>query len=187
VHVPSRLREANSVQAEGLSLQEVDEEVAAILRRCLDTHGSQFDPSAISHKTAGLKRGDERLYERLNKLLAPGQLRSFVDKHPEFAWSPKNPGQKRPGMIITWATASGSANAGHAQDDQRTSGGVASGSANALCDQTDGVDGAQAQAAPQGNENPDEADDDLWHEGQPNPWEDIVQEESEGGRGERAA
>ena len=120
MHVPIRLREANSAQAEGLSPQEIDEKVAEILRQCLDTHGGQFDPSAISHKTAGLKSEDERLYARLNKLLAPGQLSSFVDKRPEFAWMPRNPAQKRPGMIITWATASGSANAGHAQDDQGT-------------------------------------------------------------------
>ena len=71
VHVPIRLREANSAQAEGLSTQEIDEKVAEILRQCLDTHGGQFDPSAISHKTAGLKREDERLYAGLNKLLAP--------------------------------------------------------------------------------------------------------------------
>ena len=89
--------------------------VAAILRLCLETHGGQFDPSAISHKTAGLTAEDERLYSRLNKLLAPGQLSSFVDKRPEFVWMPKNSGRKPPGMIITWATASGFANAGHAQ------------------------------------------------------------------------
>ena len=115
VHVPIRLGEANRAQAEGLSPQEIEEKVAEILRLCLDTHGGQFDPSAINHKTAGLKPKDERLYARLNKLLQPGQLSSFVDKHPEFVWMPKNPGQKPPGMIITWATASGSANAGHAQ------------------------------------------------------------------------
>ena len=123
VHVPIRLREANSAQAEGLSPQEIDEKVAEILRLCLDTYSGQFNPSAIRHKLAGLKPEDERLYARPNKLLPPGELRSFVDKHPEFAWMPRNPGQKRPGMIITWATAPGSASAGHAQDDQGTKGG----------------------------------------------------------------
>ena len=68
----------------GLSPQEIEEKVAEILRLCLETHGGQFDPSAISHKTAGLKAEDERLYSRLNKLLAPGQLSSLVDKHPEL-------------------------------------------------------------------------------------------------------
>ena len=77
------------------------------MRQCLDTNGGQFDPSAISHKTAGLKREDERLYARLNKLLAPGQLSSFLDKRPEFAWIPKNPGQKPTRMIITWGDGRG--------------------------------------------------------------------------------
>ena len=63
----------------GLSPQEIEEKVAEILRLCLDSHGGQFDPSAISHKTAGLNAKDERLYARLNKLLVPGQLSSFVD------------------------------------------------------------------------------------------------------------
>ena len=53
--------EANSAQAEGLSPQEIEEKVAEILRLCLDSHGGQFDPSAISHKTAGLTAEDERL------------------------------------------------------------------------------------------------------------------------------
>ena len=99
----------------GRSPQEIDEKVAEILRLCLDAHGWQFDPSAISHKTAGLTAKDGRLYSRLNKLLAPGQLSSFVGKYTECVWMPKNSGQEPPGMIITCVTASGSANAGHIQ------------------------------------------------------------------------
>ena len=152
VHVPSRLGEANSAQAERLSPQEIDEKVAEILRLCLNSHGGQFDPSAINHKTAGLKADDQRLYARLNKLLPPGQLSTFVEKHPEFAWMPKNPGRKPPGMIITWATASSSANAGHPQGAvgadgpvgaDGAAGATASGSANAGHAQgAGGADGA---------------------------------------------
>ena len=115
VHVPIRLAEGNSAEAEGLSPQQIEEKVAEILRLCLETHGGQFDPSAISHKTAGLTAKEECLYSRLNKLLAPGQLSAFVNKHPEFVWMTKKYGRGPSGMIITWATASGSANAGHAQ------------------------------------------------------------------------
>ena len=107
VHVPARLREAGA-EAAGLSPDEVDQRVAATLRKCLETHGGQFDPSAISHKAAGLGPGDQPLYARLNSLLPPGQLRAFVDRHPAFSWRPKNPAQERPGMIITWATPSAS-------------------------------------------------------------------------------
>ena len=41
----------------------------------------------------------ERMYEKLNRLLMPGQLKPFVEQHDEFAWEPcgKN------GMIIKWA------------------------------------------------------------------------------------
>ena len=45
------------------------------------------------------------MYARLCKLLQPGQLREFVDGHPEFAWHQKG---KR-GMVITWADAAASA------------------------------------------------------------------------------
>ena len=47
----------------------------------------------------GLGPQDERVYDKLNKLLKTGQLRAFIDKHPAFTWSPK--GQK--GMLVTWA------------------------------------------------------------------------------------
>ena len=96
VHVPSRLLDANSAREQGLSPEEIDEKVAEILRQCLDTHSGQFDPSWISHKKSGLKPDDERLYSRsrLNKLLAPGQLKSFVNKHPEFTCT------TRPSQVI---------------------------------------------------------------------------------------
>ena len=38
VHVPSRLLEANSAQAQELRPMEIDEKVAEILRQCLETH-----------------------------------------------------------------------------------------------------------------------------------------------------
>jgi len=170
VHVPIRLREANSAQAEGLSPQEIDEKVAEILRLCLDTHGGQFNPSAIRHKLAGLKPEDERLYARLNKLLPPGQLRSFVDKHPEFAWMPRNPGQKRPGMIITWATAPGSASAGHAQDDQGTKGGGTGGAYGAAgAAGAGGTTGAGAAGGPSSRHPVERPHPEEWRQALPTP------------------
>ena len=41
------------------------------------------------------------MYSRLNKLLQPGQLRQFVENHPNFAWHQKGP----KGMVVTWADA----------------------------------------------------------------------------------
>ena len=68
-------------------------------------HGGSFDPSQITHKNLGLSPSDERMYSRLNKLLQPGQLREFVDGHPEFDRHQKG----LRGMVITWADAAASA------------------------------------------------------------------------------
>ena len=104
-HVPIRLAGANDAQAEMRKPQEIDEEVAGISRLRLDSHGGQFGPPDISHKTAGLKANDKPLHARLRRLLEPGQLRSFVDKHPDVVWTPQNPGRKPPGTNGTLATA----------------------------------------------------------------------------------
>ena len=77
VHVPARSREAGA-DAQVLSAAEVDDRVAEILRQCLTTHDSSFDPSWISHKALGLGPGDERMCLRLNKLLLPEGLRPWV-------------------------------------------------------------------------------------------------------------
>ena len=99
VHVPARTS-ASGEDAATLSQAEIDDRVAEILRQCLRAHGGSFDPSKISHRALGLGPQDERMYSRLNKLLAPNQLRPFVDRHPEFSWQEKDP----KGMLITWAT-----------------------------------------------------------------------------------
>ena len=39
-----------------------------------------------------------RVYEELNRLLKPTELKPFVEQHPEFAWH--HNGKK--GMIIKW-------------------------------------------------------------------------------------
>ena len=45
------------------------------------------------------------MYSRLYKLLQPGQLREFVDGHPEFEWHQNGPR----GMVVTWADEAASA------------------------------------------------------------------------------
>ena len=104
MHVPARVGEAGA-EAAWLSEDEVRERVTDIIKQCLRAHGGSFDPSQIKHKNLGLSPSDERMYSRLNKLLQPGQLREFVDGHPEFAWHQKGPR----GMVVTWADAAASA------------------------------------------------------------------------------
>ena len=99
IHVPARHREAGA-DAATLTPAEVDDRVAELVRECLRAHGGTVDPSRISHRALGLGPADARVYARLNKLLGPGQLRWFVERHPESAWHAKDP----KGMIITWET-----------------------------------------------------------------------------------
>ena len=104
VHVPARVGETGA-EAASLSEDQVRERVTDIIKQCLNAHGGSFDPSRIRHKNLGLSPSDERMYSRLNKLLQPGQLREFVDGHPEFEWHQKGPR----GMVVTWAEAAASA------------------------------------------------------------------------------
>ena len=98
VHVAPRSRQAG-VETGRLTAAEVNDRVAALLRRCLTAHGGSFDPSRISRAALGQQLGEEAVYSQLNKLLLPGGLRPFVESHPEFSWTTH--GQK--GMLITWA------------------------------------------------------------------------------------
>ena len=82
-----------------LTAAEVNDRVAALLRRCLTAHGGSLDPSRISRAALRQQPGEEAVYSQLNKLLLPGGLRPFVESHPEFSWTTH--GQK--GMLITWA------------------------------------------------------------------------------------
>ena len=72
--------------------------VEELLREILNRHDGSFDPSSINHYYMGRKPRDDRAYEELNRLLNPGELKIFVEQHPEFAWEPI--GKK--GMIIKW-------------------------------------------------------------------------------------
>ena len=104
VHVRARVGEAGA-EAASLSEDQVSERVTDIIKQCLNAHGGSFDPSQIRHKNLGLSPSDERMYSRLNKLLQPGQLREFVDGHPEFEWHQNGPR----GMVVTWADEAASA------------------------------------------------------------------------------
>ena len=62
--------------------------------------GGSFDPAHISRRALAQKRDEEPVYAQLNKLLSPGELRSFVDSHPHFSWVSREP----KGMLITWSS-----------------------------------------------------------------------------------
>ena len=93
------------MEAERLTAAEVDDHVADLLRRCLHAHHGEFDPSRISSKAVRREPGEDRVYFQLNKLLLSGGLRPFVERHPEFSWTSRDP----KGMLITWAPSSASA------------------------------------------------------------------------------
>ena len=104
VHVPARSREAG-VEAETLTDAEVDDRVAELLRRCLHTHGGEFDPSRISSKALGQEPGEDKFWNQLNKLLPPEGLRPFIERNPEFSYTSSDAN----GMLISWAPSSASA------------------------------------------------------------------------------
>ena len=95
VHIPARLRAAG----EEATTPDADARMVALVRRCLDAHGGEFDPSRISSKLMGLHPDEERVYSTFNKLLVPGGMKAFIESHPEFSWRPK----ENKGMRITWA------------------------------------------------------------------------------------
>ena len=95
VHTPARSQDAGAEASE----PDADARVVDLVRRCLQAHGGEFDPSAISHRKMGRLPGDERVYAEFNKLLQPGGLNTFIQHHPEFDSKPKGAN----GIIITWA------------------------------------------------------------------------------------
>ena len=99
VHISARQKNAGA-QAALLSESERADLIADLIRLCLNTHGGEFDPSKICHQKTLLGPDEERVYSRLNRLLLPGELRDFIDLHPEFTWRAVNP----KGMLITWAS-----------------------------------------------------------------------------------
>ena len=76
VHV--RLRsQASGAEGATLSPTEKDARVADVVRECLQNYGGSFDPSRIAAK----------FYTQLDRLLLPGELKSFFERHPDFAWA----------------------------------------------------------------------------------------------------
>ena len=116
---PARAAEG---QVEAESAEEVDERVAELLRRCLRGHGGSFDPSRISRAALGQEPDEDAVYSQLDRLLQPGGLRPFVERHPEFTWSASG----RRGMVVAWATgaAPGSASVATGHPASAQSGGA---------------------------------------------------------------
>ena len=120
MHIPARLREAGMEAG----TPDADARMVELVRKCLDAHGGEFDPSWISRKQMGFQPGDEPVYSMFNKLLVRGGLKAFIQMHPEFSWSSK--GTK--GMTITWAPeAPSSASASGAASATQAAVGAASG------------------------------------------------------------
>ena len=138
VHVPTRSLEAG-VEAATLTAAEVDDRIADLLRRCLNAHGGSFDPSRISRAALCQEPGEERIYSQLNKLLLPGGLRPFVERHPEFSWSSRDP----KGMLITWALHAAPSSASASGSEQ-----LAPGSASAAVGSAAGADAEDAPERP---------------------------------------
>ena len=82
-----------------LSPADVESQVSDLIQRCLKAHGGSFDPSHINNRAVGIGPGEERVHSVLDRLLQPGELREFIDRHPDFQWC-------RSGvhMYITWAS-----------------------------------------------------------------------------------
>ena len=98
LHQLATSQQAGSL-AQTLTPEEVKNQVASLIRRCLKAYNGEFDPAFISRRRLGQFGGEEPVYSQLNKLLLRGELRSFIENHGEFSW--RSHGSK--GMIITWA------------------------------------------------------------------------------------
>ena len=97
VHTPARLQGAGS-EADA---PDADARLLELVEDILKTHGGEFDPSRISYKKLRSWRA-EPPWETFNKLLKPGGLKGFVEKHSDkFAW--RLAAGKNEGMLITWA------------------------------------------------------------------------------------
>ena len=103
-----------------------DKCVADVIRECLLDGNGSFDPSKIP----------QRHWSQLNLLLDPGDLRVWIETHPDFAWAH----QGKKGMMITWrenngasapSSASVSGTANPVQPSRQDVGAYAPGSASA--------------------------------------------------------
>ena len=59
----------------------------------------------MSSAALGQELREEHIYSQLNRLVLHGGLRPFVERHPEFSWTSRDPN----GMLVTWAPSSASA------------------------------------------------------------------------------
>jgi hypothetical protein len=105
--VHQRTARQNGLEGDAMGFAARDVAVADLLRMCLRTHGGEFDPARISRDllrpemvNQGLDMATQpRMFQRLDALLHPGQLRPWIEQHPDFQWKPH--GAK--GMRVTWA------------------------------------------------------------------------------------
>ena len=105
--VHQRTARQNGVEGDAMGVAARDVAVAHLLRMCLRTHAGEVDPSRISHDllrqemvNQGLDMATQpRMFQRLDALLHPGQLKPWIEQHPDFQWKP----QGAKGMRVTWA------------------------------------------------------------------------------------
>jgi hypothetical protein len=109
-HQPLAVHNSRASPTVTIDMDDQKKTIEEFLRKCLQTHGGEFDPSKISSK----RYGSSTPWMVLDSLLNKGDLRSFVEQHPEFTYRAHGP----KGMIITWADA-------HAQDTPSSSSGQA--------------------------------------------------------------
>ena len=114
--LPPNWRRGGRLASESATERDIDsvdwaDRVKQLLREILNTHGGHFDPSWTSRKWMGVAPGEETAYEKLNKLLKPGELKTFIDERcdSEFAWHHKGKGGGKRGMIVTWGSGGASA------------------------------------------------------------------------------
>jgi len=74
--------------------------VGQVVRRCLETHDGKFDPARISSRRYDAQSNEAAPWKVLETALKKGELRGFIEEHPDFQWIPNGP----KGMLITWAT-----------------------------------------------------------------------------------
>ena len=100
MHVHGATRNNDAAHAR-VSPAEVECEVSSIIRRGLNAHGGSFDPARICSRELGIGGNEESAYSALDRLLQPGELREFIELHPEFKWRSNEHESRR----ITWASS----------------------------------------------------------------------------------
>ncbi len=115
VHARGAEREAG-VSAAEVSTEMVSNDIADILRTWLRIYGGEVDPYALRNAPPGLVPHDDGF---------TACLAGVVDKQADMAWRPKDPGQNPEGIIISWASSSGSSANVLVTDLEGTASGIA--------------------------------------------------------------